>query len=71
MQQTSTTAKVQVTIEVTVGSSWGEDCTNKQVFDQAIREALGAVKTMVAVRRPRDMRIVGEPTVEYITRVRA
>ena len=58
----SATARVTLTLEVSVGSSWGEDCTVKQVHDQAAEEALGFVGKLVADHKDR-IRFIGEPAV--------
>ena len=53
-------AKVTVTIEIRARSHWGNDCTCKQVNDQAIEDALGQLNTMALKHGPR---VIGTPKV--------
>jgi hypothetical protein len=62
MSTFSATAKIQVTVEVDAGSSWGPDCTVAQVRDQAGRESLLRLKNILSQSKT-DIRIVGEPKV--------
>lgn len=62
MSTFSATAKVQVTLEIDAGSSWGKDCTVAQVMDQASRESLQRLTATLQAAKTR-VRIVGEPKV--------
>lgn len=53
--RTTTFAKVQVTLEVPVGS-WGPECGLDQVYRQASEEALGKLRRITQLDR---IRIVG------------
>lgn len=67
--RTSTSARVTVVLEVTVGS-WGPGCQLDQVYDQASEEAVGAVQQMIrdnAQRRGDRVRIVKLGAVEALT----
>lgn len=56
------TAKVQVTLEIDAGSSWGPECTVSQVRDQAGRESLQRLTAVLAAAKTR-VKIIGEPKV--------
>ncbi len=62
MSTFSATAKVQITLEVDAGSSWGPDCTVAQVCDQAGRESLWRLTDILTQGKTR-VRIIGEPRV--------
>lgn len=62
MSTFSATAKVQITIEVDAGSSWGPDCTVSQVHNQAGREAVQRLMNTLAAAKTR-CRVIGEPKV--------
>ena len=68
MKQLTTTARVQLTVEVDV-ASWGEGCTTGQVYDQASREATGAVRCLIqkSNENATTMRLVGTPKVQMVT----
>lgn len=53
-------ATVIMTVEITVPSTWGDDCTVSQVRDQAASEARSMVH-QVAARG--NIKIIGEPHV--------
>jgi hypothetical protein len=55
-------AKVTLTVEIEVGSTWGDDCSLSQVYDQAARETIQAVKNIFQ----RRVTIIGEPTVDAV-----
>lgn len=56
-------AKVTVTIEVPVGSTWGPDCNLKQVHAQAKEDALHAIQRWGAEL---GVKIVSSPKVSAI-----
>jgi len=41
------TAKVKLTLEIPIGSSWGKDCTVDQVMKQAKNEAADIVHRVI------------------------
>lgn len=55
-------ARVKLTIEVHVPSSWGKDCKIDQVESQATEEALNIVRRDLG----RVCTIIGEPVVSMI-----
>ncbi len=61
--RTSTSALVQVTVEVRTGS-WGEGCQLAQVYDQASAEALGKLRRAL---EKEGVRIVGVASIKAIT----
>lgn len=64
------TAKVRVTLEIDVGSSWGNECKLDQIFDQASKEALGLLNHMIAEYKDEYLinriKLVGKPEVDAI-----
>lgn len=65
----STHARVTLTIEFSVGSSWGEKCSIEQVHKQAVDEAYGFIENTVKSKIPEarhKIRIVGKPKIEAI-----
>lgn len=56
------TARVTLTIEIDINSTWGETSHISQVFDQATTEAKNAVQNTFKNR----CKIIGEPKVEAI-----
>ncbi|MFL4510802.1 hypothetical protein ACJ6WJ_02540 [Stenotrophomonas maltophilia] len=61
--RTSTSALVQVTVEVHAGS-WGEGCNLDQVYRQAAESALGELRSAL---NKRGIRIVGVASIKAIT----
>jgi hypothetical protein len=55
-------ARVQITLEIDAGSSWGPDCTVSQVHSQASRESVQRLKNILAAAKTRAT-IIGEPKV--------
>lgn len=53
-------ARVRLTIEIDVGSTWGEECQLKQINSQAAEEALKSLNGM------RNLNVIGKPVVETI-----
>jgi hypothetical protein len=76
----SANARVQLTIEVDVGSSWGSDCTVAQVHKQGEEEAIGCVRQLlqeaitgddrILKDRASRIRIVGHPKVTAVLAIR-
>lgn len=54
--------RVQVTIELDAGSSWGDTTTTQQVFDQAGRETVQGLRNLFN-KADRSMEIIGNPKV--------
>ncbi len=63
MTKPSTSARVTLTVEMNIRSSWGEQCTVAQVRDQAEREAREMLRSEL---KPTEFRIIGEPVVTAI-----
>ncbi len=61
----SASARVTLTVEVDVGSTWGEACQLKQIHKQASEEAVGALMRHIH-SGARGMRIVGKPNVTAV-----
>lgn len=67
--ETGGRAVVQLTLEITVSSGWGGDCSLDQVFKQARDEAVGKINTALAAGREtlrNEIRIVGTPLIQSI-----
>lgn len=47
-KRVTTTARVQVTVEIALASVWGPDCTTGQAFDQARQGAVQAIERQLA-----------------------
>lgn len=58
-----TSAKVTLTIEIPVGSSWDHRCKIEQVQRQATDAALNKLR---GAMRGTDYKLIGQPTVEAI-----
>lgn len=56
------TARVQITIEVDSGSSWGPDCTVEQVLKQAGEESLARITSILRDCKIRAT-VIGKPKV--------
>ncbi|MBN7822348.1 hypothetical protein [Bowmanella yangjiangensis] len=63
---TSTTAVVTLTIELTGLGSWGPDCKTSQVYDQAKEAALGRLRRLFQ-GDPNGVRVVGAVKVKSVT----
>ncbi len=61
--RTSTSALVQVTVEVRAGS-WGDGCELSQVYRQAAESAVGKLRRALASE---GVRIVGVASIKAIT----
>lgn len=61
--RTTTSAKVQLVVEVTAGS-WGPDCQIDQVYRQALQEATNKLAKLF---HGSGVRIIGRPVVQAIT----
>lgn len=48
MSKQKTTARVTVSIAVELGQHWGEECTAKQIHDNAREEALNYLRSLFA-----------------------
>lgn len=63
-------AVVTLTLEINVGSRWGDTCAVRQLHDQAASEALGMIRNLkpeTAEAFARAVRVVGEPKVHVVT----
>ena len=58
-----TTARVAITVEVDIDSTWGPDCMVKQIYHQAKVEATRLVQKGM---RDSQMRLIGNPVVKMI-----
>lgn len=68
-KQVEAKATVTLTLEINVGSRWGDTCAVSQLHDQATSEALGMIRNLSpesAAEFVRRIRIVGEPKVSAI-----
>jgi hypothetical protein len=60
-------ARVTLTVEVTVGLTWGGECSVSQVHNEAAEEALGIVKTLINCDpSSAKIQVVGEPSVRVV-----
>lgn len=64
--QTSTSARVTITLEISNVGSWGPGCEIDQVYRQAIESAVGRLNRAFK-DDIRGIRIVGQPSVDAIT----
>ncbi len=62
MADSKATAHVTLTVEITVGSTWGDNCTVGQIYKQAAEEALGIIDRLLG----EQIRIVGRPVVTAV-----
>ena len=67
--ETGCRAVVHLTLEITVSSGWGGDCSLDQVFKQAREEAVGKINTALAAGREtlrNEIKIVGTPLIQSV-----
>ena len=57
-----TTAKVQITIEITSPSPWGGECSMEQIHKQAAADAVNRLGELFAASRL-QMKFIAEPKV--------
>lgn len=62
------TARVRLTIEIDARSNWGEDCTAKQIYDQASQEARREIDNMILGinKLGTNCKLVGKPEVDMV-----
>ena len=60
----TTTARVQVTIDVQASSSWSDQTTVKQIRDQAVAGVMGMLSQ---IEQKYDLKVIGEPRVQSTT----
>ena len=64
------TARVTLTLEIEVESTWGDDCTVGQVYKQAQDGAMGTISQMVAasgVNKYRErVRVIGKSKIDAV-----
>jgi hypothetical protein len=60
------TARVTLTVDIEVGSTWGDTCPIAQIHKQATEDALGILRRMKEPNRVAPYTIVGEPRVRAI-----
>lgn len=63
-EKVKTLARVLVLLEVQVNSTWGEDCTVKQVHKQARDDSLLQIENLI--KREYRINIIGEQKVEAV-----
>ena len=61
----SATARVTVTLEITVPSSWGDDCAVRQIKEQATRSAVASIGHMIRGSQLKA-KVVGKPAVDLV-----
>jgi hypothetical protein len=60
-------ARVTLTVEVTVGSTWGGECAVSQVHDQASAEAQGIINALITCDpSTAKIQIIGTPSVRVV-----
>lgn len=59
------TAKVTVVLEIDGASGWGEECTVRQVHDQAVAGARGTLQRLL--KDAAGVRLIGEPALGQVT----
>jgi hypothetical protein len=65
-EKQSAQARVRLTVEVDVRSSWGDDCSVKQVYDQAATEAANHLEHVLSQHSERRIKIIGQVEVDAI-----
>jgi len=60
------TATATVTLEINCKSSWGDDCTMKQVREQTTTDAIEALNNIAQATGQR-IKIIGKPDIRVIT----
>ena len=72
MMKQSAHACVTLTVEVSIGSSWEDDCPLSQIHKQALQEAQEKLKRLFEKERGNgNLRLVGEAKVTVIIVERA
>ncbi len=61
----SATARVTVTLEITVPSAWGDACEVRQIKEQATRSAIESVGHMIRGSQLKA-KVVGKPCVDLV-----
>lgn len=63
----SARARVRLTVDVAIESTWGDECGLGQVFSQAADEAVGLIRQIDGERRYAGrLTVIGEPIVEAV-----
>lgn len=62
---TTCSARVQITIDVDAGSTWGKDCQLDQVYRQAAQESVARIRDVLQKSNVR-VTVVGEPKVTAV-----
>jgi hypothetical protein len=57
-EHTSATARVQITIELPAGSTWGNDCTVDQIYKQAGEETVQALRNILSAKWGNNAKII-------------
>ena len=60
------TARVTLTVEVDIKSTWGDDCKLDQIYKQAAEEAVNNLQRHIYRSKAPDIVIVGQPKVTTI-----
>jgi len=63
----STSAKVQVMLEIESGSSWGDKCQLDQVYKQGREGAIGFLLKLITEHGDGRIRVIGEAKVIAVT----
>ena len=61
-----TITRVQVTVEVVDVQPWESECKVGTIYMRAKEHALMQVQNAIQERKPRNMQIVGEPSVSLV-----
>jgi len=66
------TARVILTLEIDVADTWGEDCSIKQIHDQATQTAVGMIRQIQDKNPPwmRMVRVIGTPKIDAVIATR-
>lgn len=59
----TTFADVTMLVRIKNLGSWGDDCTAKQIREQAEKAALGKLKLLI---KDKDLEVIGDPDVRAI-----
>jgi len=63
MKKLQASARVRVTLDISVPDRWGQDCPTSQIFKQATESALGELRKITDTHRGT---VVGTPVVTMI-----
>lgn len=66
VQKVQASARVTLTVEISVDDTWGNDCRVDQIQRQAAESALGILRRMKEPHRMSPFKIIGDPKVTMI-----